>query len=241
MRLGIIADIHANLIALEAVLADLALARADQIICLGDVAASGPRPRETVARLRSLNYSTVMGNADEELFNFPLLPAEDVPMYLDVDRWCAAQLSADDLDYLRGFQPTIDVALGDGLTLLCCHGSPRSFNDLIVATTPEDDLAAMLAGYNATVIAGGHTHQQMLRRYRGTILLNPGSVGLPYERGPGTEEVRNPPWAEYAILSQANGRLGIELCRVPIDAGAVAQTIRASGMPHAELLARDWR
>lgn len=162
-------------------------------------------------------------------------------MYLEVDRWCAARLSAEDMKYLRGFQPILELGLGDGLTLLCCHGSPRSFNDVIVATTPDDDLAGMLGGHSATVIAGGHTHQQMLRRYRGAILLNPGSVGLPYERGPGAEDVRNPPWAEYAVLSQQNGFLGIELRRVPIDAGAVARAIRESGMPHAELWARDWR
>lgn len=241
MRIGLIADIHANLIALEAVLAGLERAAVDQIICLGDVAAGGPQPRETVARLRALNLPTVMGNADEELFNFPVIPAEDVPLYLEVDRWCAAQLSAADLDYLRGFRPTIEVALGDGLALLCCHGSPRSFNDVIVATTPDDDLAVMLAGCSATVIAGGHTHQQMLRRYRDMLLLNPGSVGLPYERGSGGDDARNPPWAEYAVVSQESGALSIASRRVPIDAGAVAQAIRASGMPHAEVWARDWR
>lgn len=74
MRLGLIADIHANLIALEALLSDLERTEVDQIICLGDVAASGPHPRETVARLRALGYPTVMGNADEELFNFPEMP-----------------------------------------------------------------------------------------------------------------------------------------------------------------------
>lgn len=81
----------------------------------------------------------------------------------------------------------------------------------------------------------------MMRRYRGTILLNPGSVGLSHGRGPGAEEVRNLPWAEYAILNQQSGNLSIELRRVPIDAGAVARAIRASGMPHAEPLAQDWR
>lgn len=95
-----------------------------------------------------------MGNADETLVSFPEMLAENVPMYLEVDRWCAAQLSAEDLDYLRGFQPTLELALGDGLALLCCHGSPRSFNDVIVATTPEDDLAAMLGGHGAAVIVG---------------------------------------------------------------------------------------
>lgn len=90
-------------------------------------------------------------------------------------------------------------------------------------------------------MAGGHTHEQMLRRYKGTIVLNPGSVGLPFERGPGADEARNPPWAEYAVVSHEHGALRVELRRVPIDIGAVVCAIRESGMPHAELLAQDWR
>src|SRR5437763_1263968 len=109
------------------------------------------------------------------------------------------------------------VALDAVHTLLCFHGSPRFFHDIIRSTTAEDDLAGMLAGFSATVMAGGHTHGQMLRRYRETIIVNPGSVGLPVERGPGADHARNPPWAEYALVSQENGVLRIELRRVPVD------------------------
>ncbi len=243
MRIAVIADIHGNLIALDAVLVDLNRARVDHIVCLGDVAATGPQPRQTVERLRGLDYPTIMGNADEELFNFPSSsPAdENARVTLEIDRWCAAQLSPDDLDYLRSFQSTLELPLGDGHTLLCFHGSPHSFDDIIVATTPDDDLARLLSGYSATIMAGGHTHEQMLRRYRRTLVFNPGSVGLPFERGPGAEEARNPPWAEYAVVSQEHGALRVELRRVPIDIGAVVRAIWESGMPHAELLAQDWR
>jgi predicted phosphodiesterase len=242
MRVGLIADIHGNLVALEAVLADLERTEVDHVVCLGDVA-WGPQPRQTVERLRALSYPTIMGNADDELFNLPSqTPAdEDARVSLDITRWCAAQLTPADLDYLRTFHPTLEQTLGADHTLLCFHGSPRSFHDVIRSTTAEDDLAGMLAGFSATVMAGGHTHEQMLRRYRETIILNPGSVGLPFERGPGANQARHPPWAEYALVSQENGVLRIELRRVPIDVGAIVRAIRQSGMPHAELLAQDWR
>lgn len=244
-RIGIIADIHGNLVALDAVLADLARAGIERVVCLGDVAWGGPQPHQVVERLRALAYPTVRGNADAELFDVPETPAdadEGTRVTLDIDRWCAAQLSPDDdMDYLRALPPTLELPLGDGRALLLVHGSPRSFDDIIVATTPEDDLARMLAGHEAVVMAGGHTHEQMLRRHRGTILVNPGSVGLPFERGPGADDARNPPWAEYAVVDAEGGALRVELRRVPVDIAAVVRAIRESGMPHAEVFARDWR
>ncbi len=242
MRVGVIADIHGNLVALDAVLADLDRAGVDRVVCLGDVA-WGPRPRQVVERLRGLEYPTILGNADEELFNLPAeAPGDDnARMTWDIDCWCIEQLSPGDLDYLRGLRPTLETPLGEGTTLLCFHGSPRSFDDVIVATTPDGDLARMLSGYNATVMAGGHTHEQMLRRYKGTILVNPGSVGLPFERGPAPDEARNPAWAEYAVVSREHGVLSVELRRVLIDLDAVVRAIRESDMPHAEEFAQDWR
>ncbi len=249
MRIGVISDIHGNLTALDAVLADLERARVDRIVCLGDVAATGSQPRQTVERLRALDYPTVLGNADEELVNMRAeTPGAETPdmdedgrRLLDIDRWCAAQFAPADLDYLRAFRPTLTLPLGDGQTLLCMHGSPRSYDDVIVASTPEDDLARMLSGVDAAVVAGGHTHEQLLRRYKGTVILNPGSVGLPFERGPGMDDVRNPPWAEYAIVAEEDGVMSIELRRVPIDVGAVVRAIRDSGIPHAAWLAQDWQ
>ena len=90
-----------------------------------------------------------------------------------------------------------------------------------------------------SVMAGGHTHVQMLRRHRETLLLNPGSVGLPFEQV-ADGQVRNPPWAEYALVEWAGGEVSVALRRVPIDARAVVDAILRSGMPHAEWWAQDW-
>ncbi|NIW96182.1 MAG: metallophosphoesterase, partial [Phycisphaerae bacterium] len=83
---------------------------------------------------------------------------------------------------------------------LCFHGSPQSNTDLIFATTSEEDLERMLSGFQATGMAGGHSHTQMLRRYKDVLLFNPGSIGMPFEYSRQTGQVRNPPWAEYALL-----------------------------------------
>jgi len=156
MRIAIIADIHGNLVALNAALADIEAMRPDRLVCLGDVAATGPQPRETVARLRALSCPVVMGNADAWLLS-PHVDedvSEDTRKIQEIDAWCAARLAPADFDYLRAFTPTVELPLGDGATLLCFHGSPRSYDDIIRSETPEDDLAVMLGGYSAAVLAG---------------------------------------------------------------------------------------
>jgi predicted phosphodiesterase len=116
------------------------------------------------------------------------------------------------------------VDIGDGATLHCFHGSPRSFHDIIRATTPDEELDRLLAGSTAQVLAGGHTHERMLRRHAGRTLLNPGSIGLPSD----------PPWAEYAIVEAEGGIERVTFQRVRFDVARVHAAARDSGMPHAE-------
>ena len=241
MRVAIISDIHGNLVALDAVLAELAAAPVDQVVCLGDVAASGPQPRESVERLRGLGCPVVMDNADAWLLDPRVDGTEDADSrrYAEIDAWCARQLSAEDLTYIRGFQPAVRLPLQEAQDLLCYHGAPGSYDEIILPTTPEDEVERMLRGQRATVMAGGHTHVQMLRRHGETLLLNPGSVGLPFERLPGGA-VRNPPWAEYAVVRCGAQSLGMELRRAPVEVSQVVRSALASGMPHAEWWAQDW-
>lgn len=243
MRIAIISDIHGNLPALEAVLADLGQADVDQVICLGDVAVFGPQPQEVIARLRELNCAAVMGNTDA----WALEPRphgmrdENTRRVYEIELWGARQLTSAGLDYLRTFQPTVEMSLGGGgERLLAYHGSPRSSVEVIVATTPDEELAGMLSGSRATVMAGGHTHQQMLRRYNEAALINPGSVGLPYERVTATGQVRHPPRAEYALAGWEDGVLSVDFRRVPFDVDLLIQTALESGMPHAGWWIQGW-
>lgn len=239
MRIALISDLHGNYVALETVLADLAAQNVDQIVCLGDVAATGPQPHATVERLRALRCPVVMGNTDEWLLDPPA--ASDEPDMIEtIDHWCAAQLTAADRAFLGSFQPTIEIALAPNTTLLCVHGSPRSNIERIEATTSDEQLAAILAEETAHVIASGHTHVQMLRRYHDRLLINPGSVGLAFERT-ASGEIRNPPWAEYGLLSCHDDRLSVDLRRVPLDLRAVTQAALDSDMPFVQAWIADWR
>jgi predicted phosphodiesterase len=248
MRVELIADIHGNLVALETVLAELEREPVDRLLCLGDVAALGPQPAEVVARLREVSCPSVLGNTDAWLLDGPpagLTGTSGVAMS-EISRWCANELSAADREYLRACPLIVEHGLGDGRKLLCFHGSPRSFDEVVSATTPEDALSRMLRGHRASVFAGGHTHVQLFRRHGDAHLLNPGSVGLPGV-GPGTPDLpvnRGVRWAEYAVLEVGGGadggRLSVDLRRVPVDVERTLEAARASGMPHLDWWIGKW-
>lgn len=242
MQIALISDIHGNLTALEAVLADITHRHIAQIICLGDVIASGPQPREVLARLQSLQCPVVMGNTDEWMLNPVPKPIqhEHGEKILAIDQWCAGQLNGIEKAYLGTFRPFLEHPLSPSQTLLCYHGSPRSNTEVIRADTPDSELEPMFADHWCSVMAGGHTHTPMLRRLKDVFLLNPGSVGLPYLVDAQTGQVRNMVWAEYAVLEVVKQDLQITFHRVWYDIGRLVTAVRISQMPYADWWLSDW-
>lgn len=241
MKIALISDMHGNLAAFEAVLAVIDAERVDQIVCLGDAANFGPQPHEVLVRLRELGCAVVMGNADAEFFQAVLedfAEGEDEERFTDINQWCLAQLDERDLDLVRSFVPTVRVDLGDAGSLLCCHGSPRSFNDIIYSTTPEAELDPMMTQVG-DVIAGGHTHERMLRHWQGRTVINPGSVGRAYQHFPDGRR-RVPPWAEFAILTAEDERVSIDFRSVPYEREAALSAMRDREMPHFEWWTKEW-
>ena len=239
MRLGLIADIHGNLPALDAVLAELSREGVDRLVCLGDLSL-GPQPVEALERVRSLDCPVIKGNWDDWfLHGMPPLDGRLGEALADLRTWSAKQLSSDQRQYLAELLPTAEVELPDGTILLASHGSPRSFEDWILATTPDEELEEMFAGRTALVFAGGHTHFQLFRRFGESVILNPGSVGLPFRR-PSRGIMEISPWAEYGVVEHDGDRLSIELRRTAFDLDGFLRTMRESGMPHAEWWAALW-
>jgi putative phosphoesterase len=240
MRLALIADVHSNIDALRAVLGQIEEAGVHDVVCLGDVVSLGPHPREALRRIRSLDCPVVMGNCDAFMLDPKVTPGDDEAARISAsDAWTAEQLDNSDLDFIGSFNGRIEIELGE-YSLLCYHGSPRSYDDVIDATTTDERLDELFEGYRADVGAGGHTHFQMLRRTGGTVLVNPGSVGMAYDRTHPPEAVRCAPWAEYAVVEAGPADLTVAFHRVPYDASKVASALRSSGMPHAQWLAEGW-
>jgi putative phosphoesterase len=244
MRIGLIADIHGNLTALESVLAHLERDGIDDLVCLGDVAALGPQPGAVIARLHDLGCPCVLGNTDAWLIPDPPIaaePATTAPV-AGLTRWCEEQLTAADLALLRALPISTAIDLGHGRTLLAFHASPGSLDDVIAATTPAAELQTMLAGSVADVFAGGHTHVQLLRRVDQFHLVNPGSIGLP-SVGPGGPDLpvnERGDWAEYAVMDASEDELTIAFRRVRLDVAQMLAVAAASGMPHLDWWSARW-
>ncbi|HLX58449.1 MAG TPA: metallophosphoesterase family protein [Ktedonobacteraceae bacterium] len=236
MQLAIISDIHGNCFALDYVLEDIRRQGIEEIVCLGDAIQGGAQPAETVQRLRALGCPVVMGNADDWLLTGQeTSPHEQVSeQQLAVRDWSLAQLTNEDLAYMRGFQPTIEISLEAGKRLLCFHGSPHSYNDILLPDTPEETFRQLLGGFDATLFTGGHTHTQQLRRLGDAWYFNPGSVALAYNWELSEEGLQVDPWADYAIVTSEDARFGITFRHVPFDVVELSRIIRASGRPYAE-------
>lgn len=244
MRVAVISDIHGNGLALEAVLADLDRTPVDRIVCLGDAVQGGAQPRETIARLRDLACPVVMGNADAWLLTGEETGAEGPPTawQLAMREWSLRQLSAEDRTFVADFRPTVEVALPAGRTLLCFHGSPGSFDDIILPLTSDEDVRRFLGEFAPAILCGGHTHVQQIRHLGETFYFNPGSVGVAYRHDQPEGSSRTHPWAEYALLSaEEDGRLGLEFRQVPFDVERLIGVIAASGLPEPERLIGRYR
>lgn len=241
MRVALISDLHANVVALEAVLASIRQAGVDRIVCLGDVATLGPQPGILLQMLRDLGCPCILGNHDEFLFNPTLIHGyTEAAIIVQAVDWCRDQLSEGDLDYLRGFLPRLEIPLEGEAKLLLFHGSPRSHMEDLLATTPPGELDRLLDGHGATVMAGGHTHIQMLRQHRGMLLVNPGSVGMPFQEYMAGRAPTLMHHAEYAVVESDRAGVRVVLHRVPLDKKVLRDAVKDVDMPMRGMLAAQY-
>ena len=218
MLVAALADIHGNLPALEAVLADVEREKPDLIVFCGDVA-SGPMPAETIDLLRTIEGARfVRGNADRGLIEaFDGHPPPQMPgPYAD---WAAAQLDRSQRDFLAGFEATVQVE-----RVLYCHAVPANDTDVFTVETPEDRVTELMQGVDAEIVVCGHTHMQFDRKAGKLRVINPGSVGMPYGE----------PGAYWAMLDG-----DVVMHRTDYDRGAAATRIRDKDWKDADQFARD--
>ncbi len=232
-----ISDIHGNHMALQKVLEDVGNGNR-AFVCLGDVAWGGPQPSEVLRELRRLSCPIVMGNTDEFLIGRRKERLRG--RWKDLELWCREALTDEDRDFIRGFKPTITFNLNGGLKLLCYHGSPRSNREAIYSTTADAKLGRICRGHPEKVLAGGHTHSQMVRRFGDKLIINPGSVGQPFEYK-GKAAVSILPRAEYATVDYGGGKLSMNLKRVRYDMDELKPVVARSDMPHKDWWMKFWK
>jgi len=222
MRVAVLADIHGNLPALEAVLEDLRGEKVDRVVIGGDVF-PGPMALETFAHLQKLERATefIFGNC--EVAVLATLEGRD-PGHMPESakqsmRWCAAQLGANDERVLRGWPRTITLHIETLGEVLFCHGTPRNENEIFTRLTPEDVVLPAFAEVEEKLVVCGHTHMQFERMIGNIRVINAGSVGMPFGRT----------GAGWLLLGPA-----VELCHTDYDLGRAAERVCATGYPERE-------
>lgn len=229
MRVAILSDIHGNLLALEAVLDDLAATGgADAVIVAGDLCLGGPQPRETLARLRALGYPIVQGNTDRDLALAPAETAEsDHAELLD---WTRQQLAEDALAFLRAlpFDHRVLDPTGAG-SLQIVHANPQNLDDPLQPYSPDTAVAPLLSGLAPEVqaLAFGHLHIPFAREFGFLLLANISSVGQPKD---GDRR------ANYGLLQWADSSWSVEQRRVEYPVDEVVAQLREAAPPGADEL-----
>jgi putative phosphoesterase len=237
MRLALLSDQHGNDVAFSVALEDVERLGVEEIVCLGDVVQGGTEPAQTLDRLASLGCETVLGNADAFLLEVPADSPEPITeRQLEVREWTLSQLGASHLEQIGSFARVVRREL-DGVSLLLCHGSPRSYDDVLLPELGGEALEPFL-GHDAALVAGGHTHLQWTLRIGDALYVNPGSVGISYDRHEDPPVLR--PLAEWALVTVADGTIAVEFRRVPYAAEDVRDAAKRSGRPHADDWAAQW-
>jgi predicted phosphodiesterase len=240
MRIAFVTDIHGNLAALEAVVADLARRGVDRVVNLGD-SLSGPLlPRETAAFLMAQDWFHLGGNHERQILRHG--PAGRAKS----DAYAHAQLTDAQLAWIATLKPV--AAFDDDIHL--CHGSPRSDLEYLLETIDVhgfraatlDEVDERLGDVTSALVVCGHTHvPRVVRSSRGQLVVNPGSVGQPAfdDDRPFPHVVQNfAPDARYAVIERVDDRFVVDLVAVPYDFEAMARLAEARDRPEWALALR---
>jgi putative phosphoesterase len=228
MRVAIVSDIHGNLTALEAVIADLRQAAPDLILHGGDLAAGGARPRQVVDRVRELGWHGVLGNTDEMLYRpaslteFAAGSERHKPLFAAIEEMAAFTRDAigeEPIAWLKSL-PILQNIGPVGLV----HASPDSLWRSPGAQATDDELESVYGGLATPVAVYAHIHHPFCRHLEQRVVINTGSVSLSYD---------GDPRASYLLLDEQMPSIR----RLDYDLSAEREALGNSGLPHAQWVA----
>lgn len=234
MQLAILGDIHGNIRALEAVLADVRRRRVDQVIVNGDLVNRGPCNIAVLERLWDRGYSFTLGNHDDLMCKWvdrdPAIPRAwfDDPFWQGTNHIAAELQSGGWIEVIRHFPMTHEIDLDGAPTLLIAHGSPRHYREGYARFTPNHVLNEIVATYEADIFIGSHTHRPASLEHSGHLFLNTGAVGAPFNRDPR---------AQFLLMTLQQQRWQAEICYVEYDRDAAIADFTRTGYLNANDLA----
>lgn len=230
-RIAVISDIHGNILALQAVVADMERRRIDGVVNVGDHLSGPLWPRETIAFLMRQSWIQICGNQDRQV-------AFEPPDTLGPSNaFAAKELHEEGFSWLRSLPPRARI---DG-DVLSFHGTPRSDSEYLLETiahgrvrpASEEEIEQRLGGERASLMICGHTHiQRVIRLPNCTTIVNPGSVGLPAysDEVPASHSIENgSPHARYMIVERCGQEWNVESFVIAYDAPNAAACARGNG------------
>jgi predicted phosphodiesterase len=224
-RVAILSDVHGNLPALRAVLADIDRQRPDEILVGGDLVGRGPQGSLVVRTIRERGWRTIRGNHEQYLLDFRCgeIPAawREAEEWAAA-RWMAAELAPQDVDFIASLPDDLVSRALPHVRLV--HGTPDSANEGIGPWTSGRRICRHLESITESVLVCAHTHRPLERLFDGGQVVNVGSVGLPFNRDPR---------AQYAILEGRGDRVDVEFRRVDYDRGELLSIYESSGFQAA--------
>jgi putative phosphoesterase len=200
VKIAIVADIHGNLEALNAVIADLP--STDEIVCCGDIVGYYPDVNQTCARLREINASVIRGNHDGYVIG-KLNPRNPSPLYRT--EWTRKELDKDHINWLNSLPESLEFNL-DAWSVYVRHANPWDEETYLYQDSPY--LSDIVTADHELYVFG-HTHHPMIKNCGGGIILNPGSVGQPRDRNPK---------ASYALFETDECKVSINRVSYPVAA-----------------------
>jgi putative phosphoesterase len=235
MKLAFISDIHGNAVALEAVLEDVSKKQVDKVYVLGDICYRGPEPKRSLDLIRSLHTEVIKGNADEWVVRG--VRQGEVPdkilQLMNTERdWIVSQLDQADIEYLDSLPTEINSTV-EGISFHAFHATPNSLFDIIPPNADDETLQSkMMSTVEANLYVYAHIHKPYIRYLDGKVIMNIGSVGLPFD---GMNK------ASYGIveIQEVGFRTSIE--RVSFDIEKVIQQYQEKDYPNADMMTQVLR
>ncbi len=222
MKLAILSDIHSNLVALEAVLADLNKQQVDRIIIAGDHVGDGPCPAGVVARIRQLDCYLIKGNREQYLKNYHSEKSKWQGKHqVAVIVWTYQQLSDEELQFLWELPEQLVVNLEGSKDIRVVHGSPLNISQHLYPDKHPERLKKALQVIEEKVLVCGHTHQPWHKVVDEKLVINPGSTGFSFKESC---------CAEYAILKVDGGKYDVEHRQVRYDFDKLVCQFEESGL-----------
>ncbi|MNI28244.1 phosphodiesterase [compost metagenome] len=232
MKIAFISDIHGNSVALEAVIADIRSKSMDQIYVLGDLCYRGPDPKGSLERIRSLQTLVIKGNADEWVVRGVRageVPEQVLDMMNREREWTVGRLEQTDIEYLQSLPTELELTIED-VKIHAFHATPDSLFEIVLPHTDDDLLVTkLMSGKEADVYLYAHIHKPYIRYLNGKVIMNIGSVGLPFD---GLAQ------ASYGIVEVEQGNLRTSIVRVQYPIEKVIQQYEAVHYPNAEMMTR---